>query len=148
MLNSALTVSLPPALPRLEVGITVFEHMSHGGLDTLLGTEPFVRAGVREYEAMPWDVHTVLGVGAFDRTTIEAMVAGERGRAWRPGDTDSSPSKARKSRLHVLRSRIRVALIGSWATAWGRDVVLNVAAMDRRPRGRDVIARRTSGVAA
>lgn len=63
--------------PDLEIGIMVFAHMSRDDLDTLLSTEPFIRAGVREYEVFPWDVHHVLGVGGFDRTTISAMIANE-----------------------------------------------------------------------
>jgi uncharacterized protein YciI len=47
-------------------GIIVFGHMSSADVDALCRQEPFVARGYREYEAIAWDVHQLLGIGAFD----------------------------------------------------------------------------------
>ena len=59
--------------PDLEVGIIVFGHMSREDLDELCRHEPFVAAGHRQYEVIPWEVHHLLGIGGFDRRTVSAM---------------------------------------------------------------------------
>jgi uncharacterized protein YciI len=63
--------------PDREMGIMVFGHMTRAELDEICRTDPFVEGGYREYEAIPWDVHHVLGIGGFDQTTVEAMRAAE-----------------------------------------------------------------------
>jgi hypothetical protein len=41
-------------------------------LHELCRSEPFVSAGYREYETIPWDVHHMLGVGSFDPKVLAA----------------------------------------------------------------------------
>ena len=57
-----------------EIGIIVFGHMSRDEVDALCATEPFVRAGLREYDVHAWDVHQVLGVGPFDSAAVTAVL--------------------------------------------------------------------------
>jgi uncharacterized protein YciI len=64
-----------------DLGIIVFGHMSKADLDALCSQEPFVARGYREYEVIAWDVHQLLGIGAFDLKAIAAMAAdGDDGR--------------------------------------------------------------------
>lgn len=61
--------------PDLKLGIIVVGHMSEDALHELLRHEPFIEAGYRDYEVIPWDVHELLGIGGFSREAIEAMGA-------------------------------------------------------------------------
>ena len=56
--------------PDLETGIVVFGHASGEEVDRICATEPFIAAGLRRYERIPWDVHHLLGVGGFDFATV------------------------------------------------------------------------------
>jgi uncharacterized protein YciI len=58
--------------PDFELGIIVFGHMPESALHQLCRTEPFVAAGYRNYETIPWDVHHLLGIGSFDLKTLAA----------------------------------------------------------------------------
>src|ERR1700739_4841239 len=58
--------------PDFEVGIIVFCHMPEPALHELCRSEPFVAAGYRTYESIPWDVHHLLGIGSFDAKTLAA----------------------------------------------------------------------------
>jgi uncharacterized protein YciI len=52
--------------PDRSVGIIVFGNMSTAyELDELCGQEPFIARGYRKYEAIPWDVHQLLGIEAI-----------------------------------------------------------------------------------
>ncbi|MCX4904664.1 YciI family protein [Streptomyces sp. NBC_00878] len=59
--------------PDKELGIMLFGHMSKQDVHELCRTDPFISAGLREYEVIPWEVHHLLGIGAFDTRTVNAM---------------------------------------------------------------------------
>jgi uncharacterized protein YciI len=63
--------------PDRELGIMVFRHMPRDELDTICCRDPFIVAGYREYEVIPWDVHHLLGIGGFDMKTLTAMAEAE-----------------------------------------------------------------------
>jgi uncharacterized protein YciI len=63
--------------PDREMGIMVFGHMTRAELDEICRTDPFIAGGHREYEAIPWEVPHLLGIGGFDLTSVEAMLAAE-----------------------------------------------------------------------
>ncbi len=63
--------------PDRELGIMVLRNMSRDEVDAICGTDPFIRAGFRAYEVIPWEVHHLLGIGGFDVTTIAAMTSAE-----------------------------------------------------------------------
>ncbi len=58
-----------------NLGIIVFGHMSSADLDVLCRQEPFVARGYREYEVIAWDVHQLLGIGAFDVSPLSASTS-------------------------------------------------------------------------
>jgi uncharacterized protein YciI len=52
--------------PDRSVGIIGFGHMSTAyELDELCSHEPFIARDDRKYEAIPWDVHQLLGIAAI-----------------------------------------------------------------------------------
>jgi uncharacterized protein YciI len=52
--------------PDRSVGAIVSGHMSTAcELDELCGREPFIAGGYRKYEAIPWDVHQLVGIEAI-----------------------------------------------------------------------------------
>jgi len=59
--------------PDHQLGIIVFGHMAEAALHDLCRHEPFIEAGYRTYEVIPWDVHHLLGVGGFSRSAVAAM---------------------------------------------------------------------------
>jgi len=59
--------------PDRTLGIIVFGHMSEDALHELCRHDPFVEAGYRNYEVIPWDVHHVLGIGGFNPQAVAAM---------------------------------------------------------------------------
>lgn len=61
--------------PDFELGIIVFGHMTEAELHELCRTEPFIAAGHRTYETIPWVVHQVLGIGSFDAGALSAASA-------------------------------------------------------------------------
>ena len=58
--------------PDFELGIVVFGHMPEAALHELCRNEPFIAAGYRTYETIPWDVHHLLGIGSFDAQALSA----------------------------------------------------------------------------
>jgi uncharacterized protein YciI len=62
--------------PDRGVGIIVFGHMSANELDELCRQEPFIARGYRDYEAIPWEVHQLLGIDV----TQSGHWSSERGR--------------------------------------------------------------------
>jgi uncharacterized protein YciI len=63
--------------PDHELGIIVFGHMPEAELHELCRTEPLIAAGLRTYDAHPWEVHHLLGIGGFDLETVAAMARAE-----------------------------------------------------------------------
>ncbi|MEU5852889.1 YciI family protein [Saccharopolyspora shandongensis] len=64
--------------PDHEIGIIVLGHLSEAELHEACGGDPFVAHGYRSYEAMPWEVHHVLGIGGFDQQAVTAMAAADK----------------------------------------------------------------------
>ncbi len=60
--------------PDRELGIILLRHMPREEVDAVFSTDPFVKAGFREYDVLAWDAHHVLGIGGFDTKTVMAMV--------------------------------------------------------------------------
>jgi uncharacterized protein YciI len=81
--------------PDLETGIVVFGHASGEEVDRICATEPFIAAGLRRYERIPWDVHHLLGVGGFDFATVSAMAQAD---ARADAETPFQPTDAPRSR--------------------------------------------------
>lgn len=78
--------------PDRELGIMIFSHMSRDELAEICRTDPFVAGGFRQYEAFPWEVHHLLGIGGFDRATVEAMAAAEHRLGAATGPANPPPA--------------------------------------------------------
>ena len=48
--------------PDRSLGIMLFRGDSQADVEALLGTEPWIAAGERTVEVIPWDVHELLGM--------------------------------------------------------------------------------------
>lgn len=58
-----------------QIGIMVLRAGSAAAARTIMDDEPFVRHGFRQYELYEWEVHQVLGVGAFSKENIDRIKA-------------------------------------------------------------------------
>ena len=48
--------------PDRSLGIMLFRAASQADIDAILGTEPWIAAGERTVDVIPWDVHELLGM--------------------------------------------------------------------------------------